>query len=69
MKKAIVLGLLFVQMASCGDDVLVVTTVILPTGEPDAIELGERLATSVTSLNLEGLSASEISQVYLGSTW
>ena len=68
MKKIVLLCLVVGHLSACGDDLVVGSGDSTPTGgEPGILEVGERLAAAEMVLDLEGLSTTQVNQVYLGS--
>jgi mono/diheme cytochrome c family protein len=65
--RFVLVGFCLLFLSGCSDDILTIETPSGPTGEPSAIDLGLRLVPAGTTLNLEGLSQSEINQIALGS--
>lgn len=67
MKKVVLFCLVIGQLVACGDDLVVGSEEVAPTAEPGILETGERLATALAAVDAEGLSATQMNQVYLGS--
>jgi len=68
MRRSILCLFLGLMTVSCGDDLLTSTPDEAPLStNPGILELGQRLADEVVTLDLEGLSAAQVNQVYAGS--